>query len=69
MNRPGVRQSLGRIWRWPSLLAGLITFGLLSALLGQGGVWWPLSWVALAIPLGLIVRYSLSSWTSEQGER
>ena len=69
MNRPSMRRSLGRIWRWPLLLAGLITFGLLSALLGQGGVWWPLSWIALAIPLGLIVRYSLSSRASSRGER
>ncbi len=43
------------IWRWPLLLAVLVVFGLLSALLGQGGVWWVASWVALAIPLVLIV--------------
>ncbi len=46
--------SFQRIWRWPLAVALLITFGLLSALLGQGGVWWLLSWVALAIPLLLI---------------
>jgi hypothetical protein len=33
------RNSLGRIWRWPLILAGLIIFGLLSALIGQGGTW------------------------------
>jgi hypothetical protein len=43
------------IWRWPLLLAVLVVFGLLSALLGQGGVWWVASWVTLAIPLVLIV--------------
>jgi hypothetical protein len=43
------------IWRWPLLLAALIVFGLLSALLGQGGIWWGLSWIALATPLLLIV--------------
>lgn len=43
------------IWRWPLLLAALVVFGLLSALLGQGGIWWALSWIALAIPLVLIV--------------
>lgn len=43
------------IWRWPLLLATLVVFGLLSALLGQGGIWWVLSWIALAIPLVLIV--------------
>jgi hypothetical protein len=29
-------------------------FGLLSALLGQGGVWWVLSWTSLAISLMVI---------------
>ena len=58
MNRSGSRQSFGRIWRWPSLLAGLISFGLLSALLGQGGIWWALSWIALALPLGVVVRFT-----------
>ncbi|MCP3385838.1 DUF4175 domain-containing protein [Bradyrhizobium sp. CCGUVB4N] len=43
--------SLVRIWRWPSLLATLSVFGLFSALLGQSGVWLPLSWIALSAPL------------------
>jgi hypothetical protein len=30
-------------------------FGLLSALLGQGGIWWMASWAALAVPLIVIV--------------
>jgi len=30
-------------------------FGLLSALLGEGGLWWALSWIALAAPLLAIV--------------
>jgi hypothetical protein len=49
----GVR-SFARIWRWPLLLAALICFGLLAALLGGGGLWWPLSWLALGIPLAMI---------------
>jgi len=44
-----------RVWRWPIILALLSIFGLLSALLGQGGIWWPLSWGALSIPLLTIV--------------
>ncbi len=36
---------------WPVVLAALSLFGLLSALLGQGGIWWLLSWIALGIPL------------------
>jgi len=42
---------LSAVWRWPLVLAGLTLFGLLSALLGEGGVWWALSWSALATPL------------------
>lgn len=48
------RRSPRRIWRWPVVLAMLTFFGLLAALLGQGGVWWMLSWIALAIPLIVI---------------
>jgi DMSO reductase anchor subunit len=43
---PFVRQ-----WGWPIGLAVLTLFGLLSALLGQGGIWWALSWLALAVPM------------------
>lgn len=50
-----MRYGLSQIWRWPVVLAVLTVFGLLSALLGQGGVWWVLSWIALAIPLLVIV--------------
>ena len=39
------------IWCWPLLMAALTVVGLASALLGEGGAWWGLSWVALAIPL------------------
>ncbi|HEY0236813.1 MAG TPA: hypothetical protein VGC86_17435 [Afipia sp.] len=48
------RRSPRLIWRWPIVLAVLTIFGLLAALLGQGGVWWMLSWIALAIPLIVI---------------
>lgn len=40
-----------RPWRWPSAIAVLTLLGLLSALLGEGGVWSALSWVALSVPL------------------
>ncbi|WP_281799159.1 hypothetical protein [Komagataeibacter rhaeticus] len=39
------------IWPWPIALGLLTIFGLLSALLGQHGVWLALSWAALSIPL------------------
>ena len=44
-------------WRWPILLAVVTLVGLLSALLGEGGVWWWLSWAALSTPLLVIARY------------
>ncbi|MGY8632459.1 hypothetical protein RAD15_08170 [Bradyrhizobium sp. 14AA] len=47
------RRSLVLIWRWPVLLAGSSLFGLLSALLGQTGLWLPMSWIALATPLAV----------------
>jgi len=42
------------VWRWPLILAGLTLFGLLSALLGQHGLWFWLSWLALSLPLAVI---------------
>ncbi|WP_027582867.1 hypothetical protein [Bradyrhizobium sp. Ai1a-2] len=50
-----VRHSLAMIWRWPAVLAGLTLAGLLSALLGQHGIWLVISWVLLAIPPVVIV--------------
>lgn len=43
------------IWRWPLMLAVLTVLGLVSALLGEGGVWWGLSWVALTVPIVVII--------------
>jgi hypothetical protein len=45
-----------RIWRWPLALAAATVFGLVSALLGEGGIWWVLSWLALSAPLLVIAR-------------
>jgi dolichyl-phosphate-mannose--protein O-mannosyl transferase len=55
MTRSRPHHGSSRIWRWPLVLAGLTTFGLVSALLGQSGIWWGLSWIALSIPLVVIV--------------
>lgn len=54
------RRSAGRIWRWPAVLACLTVFGLLSALLGQGGIWWVLSWIALGTLLAVIAYFILA---------
>ncbi|MDB5654624.1 MAG: hypothetical protein JWQ94_2237 [Tardiphaga sp.] len=44
-------RGFAQIWRWPAALALLTVFGLVSALIGHGGIWWVLSWTALALPL------------------
>jgi hypothetical protein len=46
-----------RIWRWPIAFAILIVAGLLSALLGQTVSWHAVAWVALTVPLCVIVFY------------
>ncbi|MBL7233241.1 hypothetical protein [Komagataeibacter oboediens] len=50
------------IWPWPIALGLLTTFGLLSALLGQHGVWLALSWAALSIPLIVTVICLIRAW-------
>ena len=42
------------VWRWPLLLAAATLLGLGAALLGEGGVWWGLSWTALVFPLAVM---------------
>jgi hypothetical protein len=62
MNQPMLRPNkmkmtnnyFRRVWRIPLLLALFILFGLLSALLGTG-VWHILAWIALAIPLAILI--------------
>lgn len=51
-----VRASFLRQWSWPILLSLLTIVGLLSALLGGGGIWWPVSWFTLVIPIGVITK-------------
>ena len=57
---------LSAVWRWPLVLAGLTLFGLLSALLGEGGLWWVLSWIALALPL-LVIVFCVTRATNRAG--
>ena len=49
------RRSSMQVWRWPVVLAVLTVSGLFSALLGQRGLWLPLSWLLLGIPLVVIL--------------
>jgi hypothetical protein len=43
-----------RVWRWPLVLGVLTVCGLVSALLGEGGMWWIFCWIALSAPLAII---------------
>lgn len=52
-----------KCWRWPLVLAVLTVVGLLSALLGEGGPFWLVSWAALSMPLLVIVLAVLRSLT------
>jgi hypothetical protein len=45
-----------KVWGVPLLLTLCIAVGLLSALLGQGGGWYWLSWIAMLTPLAVLVR-------------
>jgi hypothetical protein len=40
------------LWTMPLLLATLTVFGLLAALLGTG-IWQPLAWIAIAVPVAV----------------
>jgi hypothetical protein len=50
------RNSFSKIWTAPMVIAGVTTFGFLSALLGTG-VWHWLSWMAMLSPLAVFVIY------------
>lgn len=45
------------LWTIPALLALVTLFGLLAALIGEGGIWWALSWATLAIPCVFSLYY------------
>jgi amino acid transporter len=54
MSARGTSRPLGRIFAVPALLFVLTALGLAGALLGDG-IWDVASWIALAIPLAVIV--------------
>ena len=43
-----------KVWGIPLILAAITLFGLLAALLGTG-IWYILSWIALIIPIVIVV--------------
>jgi len=58
---------LVRVFGVPALLALATLFGLLSALLGQGGVWHVLAWIAPILPLGVLVWHLIRSAQGDVG--
>ncbi|BAV63935.1 hypothetical protein SCLO_1008950 [Sphingobium cloacae] len=55
--KPRRQATFAAQWGWPIGLAVLTLFGLISALIGEGGIWWWLSWAALAAPLLVIAHH------------
>jgi hypothetical protein len=51
------RRSLTQIFLFPAIIAVIVTFGLVSALLGDG-IWDTTSWVALAVPLAVTAFFA-----------
>jgi hypothetical protein len=51
-----VRRSFAQIFLAPAVIAGVIGFGLVSVLLGDG-IWDQASWIALAAPLAILAFY------------
>lgn len=49
-----INQQVKKVWGIPVLLGLLTLTGLLSALLGTG-VWYPVSWGMMLIPLAIIL--------------
>lgn len=43
-----------KVWGIPLILAAITLFGLLAALLGTG-IWYILSWIALIVPIVIVV--------------
>ena len=57
MSRAGRRHGGADTWRWPIALALLSVIGLVSALLGDGP-WDVLSWIALGLPVVVIIWHA-----------
>lgn len=59
------KRSITQIFLAPAVISAVIAFGLLSALLGDG-IWDQASWLALAVPLVVIVYYVCRRSASRQ---
>jgi hypothetical protein len=50
------KQLFKQIWHMPFYLGIITLFGLLSALLGTG-IWYPVAWAAMVLPLAVIIYH------------
>jgi len=55
---PTKNYHFNKTWGMPILLAVLTTIGLLLAIMGTG-LWHILSWIALSIPLYIMIKYGV----------
>jgi len=53
----------------PIFLAALTIFGLLSALIGQGAIFYWLSWIALFIPICVILWFAFQPASPSSAQR
>jgi hypothetical protein len=60
-------QTTWQIWSWPLAFSVFTVVGLFSALLGEGGLWWAICWIALSAPLIAIASFGLRA-KSTKGE-
>ena len=54
----GPRRTAAQIFLFPVVIALVVTFGLISALLGDG-IWDAASWLSLGFPLVIVAVYLL----------
>jgi len=52
------KHSFRKVWAMPCLLALIVVTGLISALLGVRIAWKMTSWIALALPLAVILWFA-----------
>jgi hypothetical protein len=64
---PRTNTLLVRVFGVPALLALATMFGLLAALLGQGGIWHVLAWIVLCIPLAILAWHLVRCARSDAG--
>ena len=60
--------SSSQIWGMPIAIGVMSAVGLISALLGDG-IWDTVSWIALAIPVAVILWYGLRPHRQGQSPR